>query len=64
MALYFDNEQFSDVQFVFPLSGQKLYAHKILLSVFSDHFRSMFGNQWKEAKQSEIMLPEDIGYDV
>lgn len=64
LATYFDSPQFSDVQFVFPVTGQRLYAHKILLSVFSDHFRSMFGREWKESSQNEIMLPEDIGYDV
>jgi len=64
LSAYFDNEQFSDVTFVFPATGQRLFAHRVLLSVFSDHFRSMFSNSWREAVENEITLPEDIAYDV
>ncbi|CAD7960223.1 unnamed protein product [Amoebophrya sp. A120] len=65
LGLYFDNPQFSDVCFVFPHErNQKLYAHRVLLSVFSEHFRSMFSHSWREATENEIRLPDDISYDV
>ena len=57
LASFFDSEQFSDVAFVFddsehagPGRRRVLRAHKVLLSVFSEHFASMFQGAWKESQ--------------
>ncbi|CAD7975380.1 unnamed protein product [Amoebophrya sp. A25] len=64
LATYFDSEQFSDVLFTFHGTSRKIYAHRILLSIFSEHFRSMFSNNWREARENEVRLPPDIEYSV
>ena len=54
LGQYFDNPQFSDIRFLFPHENRTIHAHKVLLSTFSEHFRSMFSNAWREATQSEV----------
>ena len=35
----------------FSVDGKLIYAHKMILKLFSDHFRRMFGNDWKDNSQ-------------
>ncbi|KAK9506719.1 hypothetical protein O3M35_008604 [Rhynocoris fuscipes] len=44
----FNNEEMSD--FIIKLNGCDLFAHKVILNYFSEHFRNMFKGQWKENK--------------
>ena len=38
-----NNSEFSDVQFT--VEGEVIYAHKLVLSARSDHFRALFGEK-------------------
>jgi len=64
LAEYFDNQQFSDVTFAFKNDSRKLYAHRVLLTLFSDHFRRLFTSGMRECHEECVMLPEDVSYDV
>jgi len=64
LAEYFDNSQFSDVTFAFTNDSRKLYAHRVLLTLFSDHFRRLFTSGMRECHEKCVMLPEDVSYDV
>ena len=54
---FFDDEEFSDVTFL--VEGQRVYGHKMVLSLVSDCFRAMFTtrNSFKEANLAEIEIP-------
>ena len=56
-----NDPEFSDVTFI--VQGHKFYAHKVILSLISDHFRSMFKSGMAESKMQEIVL-DDVSYPV
>ena len=43
-------QETSDV--AFSVEGKLTYAHKMVLKLRSEHFRSMFNNDWKENTDS------------
>ena len=53
---FFNDEEFSDVTFV--VQGQKVYGHKMVLSIVSDCFRAMFTTGFRESDQMEIEIPD------
>jgi len=61
MSEYLNREQFSDV--VFLVEGRRLYAHRILLTLFSDYFRRAFASGMRETYQPEIVI-EAISYET
>lgn len=61
MSEYLDNRQFSDVTFV--VEGKKLFAHRILLTVFSDYFRRALASGMRESFEDEMVI-ENISYDT
>eukprot|EP00929_Paragymnodinium_shiwhaense_P082862 TRINITY_DN43870_c0_g2_i1.p1 TRINITY_DN43870_c0_g2~~TRINITY_DN43870_c0_g2_i1.p1 ORF type:complete len:577 (-),score=93.11 TRINITY_DN43870_c0_g2_i1:117-1847(-) len=61
MTEYFNCEQFSDV--VFVVEGRRLYAHRILLTLFSDYFRRAFACGMRESFEPEVHI-EDVPYDT
>jgi len=52
-----DNESNADV--IFNVGGEKVYAHKAILSARCEKFRSMFQNNMLESGQNEIHLQID-----
>jgi len=58
---FFNDEDFSDVTFV--VQGQKVYGHKMVLSLVSDCFRAMFTTGFRESKEMEIEIP-DCSYEA
>jgi hypothetical protein len=53
---FFNDEEFSDVTFV--VQGQKVYGHKMVLSIVSDCFRAMFTTGFRESDALEIEIPD------
>ena len=47
----------------FIVEGKKFYAHKIVLSLISEHFRGMFKSGMAESKMEEIVI-DDVTYPV
>eukprot|EP00397_Hematodinium_sp_SG-2012_P014532 GEMP01014776.1.p1 GENE.GEMP01014776.1~~GEMP01014776.1.p1 ORF type:complete len:557 (+),score=82.00 GEMP01014776.1:1-1671(+) len=64
MSEYFDNEQFSDVTFAFTNDTRTLHAHRVLLALFSEHFRRMFSSGMRECHEPSVVLPDEVSYDV
>lgn len=58
---FFNDEEFSDVTFV--VQGQKVYGHKMVLSIVSDCFRAMFTTGFRESQEMEIEIP-DCSYEA
>ena len=58
---FFNDEDFSDVTFV--VQGQKVYGHKMVLSIVSDCFRAMFTTGFRESQAMEIEIP-DCSYEA
>ena len=58
---YFMNESVSDV--VFVVEGQRIPAMKSILSFKSKVFRTMFGGDFKESKDKEVLI-EDTTYEA
>lgn len=56
MRHFFNDEEFSDVTFV--VQGQKVYAHKMVLSIVSDCFRAMFTTGFRESQALEIEISD------
>ena len=52
---------YSDITFI--VEGRKFYAHKIVLSLISEHFHVMFCSGMKDSKINEIVI-EDISYPI
>ena len=46
----FDNQKWSDVRFL--VEGQTVYGHKMILSMGSPVFRSMFYGELKETRET------------
>merc|ERR1719277_327141 len=61
MSEYMNKEQFSDV--VFVIEGRRLFAHRILLTLFSDYFRRAFACGMRETFEPEIVI-EGISHDT
>ena len=58
---YFMNESVSDVWFV--VEGQRIPAMKSILSLKSKVFRTMFGGDFKESEDKEVVI-EDTTYEA
>lgn len=58
---FFNDEEFSDVTFI--VQGQKVYGHKMVLSIVSDCFRAMFTSGFRESESMEIEIP-DCSYEA
>lgn len=54
IAKLHSTSDFSDMQFVFPSTSEKIPAHKLLLSSASPVFRAMLSGNWKENDIVEI----------
>mmetsp|Transcript_118452 Transcript_118452/g.340141 ORF Transcript_118452/g.340141 Transcript_118452/m.340141 type:complete len:579 (-) Transcript_118452:38-1774(-) len=61
MSEYLNKEQFSDV--AFRVEGRRLFAHRIILTLFSDYFRRAFACGMRETFEPEIVI-EDISYET
>merc|ERR1719188_1647575 len=61
MSEYMNKQQFSDV--VFVVEGRRLYAHRVLLTLFSDYFRRAFACGMRETYEPEIVI-EEISYET
>jgi len=57
---FFNDEEFSDVTFV--VQDRKVYAHKMVLSMVSNYFRTMFTSGFRESESGEVEIP-DCSYD-
>lgn len=55
---FFNDPEFADVVFVVGESKDKVYGHKMVLSIVSDCFRAMFTNGFKESEATEICIPD------
>lgn len=53
---FHNDEEFSDVTFL--VEGQKVYGHKMVLSIVSDCFRAMFTTGFRETEALEIKIPD------
>lgn len=56
-----NDPEYSDITFI--VEGRKFYAHKIVLSLISEHFHCMFCSGMQESKQSEIVI-DDVSYSI
>lgn len=61
MAEYLNREQFSDV--IFLVEGKRLYAHRMLLTLFSDYFRRFFSCGMRESYEPEVVI-EEVSYET
>lgn len=53
---FYNNEEFSDV--IFLVEGQRVFGHKMILSIVSDCFRAMFTTGFRESETgAEIEIP-------
>jgi BTB/POZ domain/Kelch motif len=55
---FFNDPEFADVVFVVGDHHDKVYGHKMVLSIVSDCFRAMFTTGFKEADAMEINIPD------
>jgi BTB/POZ domain/Kelch motif len=53
-----NDPEFADVVFFVGDSREKVYAHKMVLSIVSDCFRAMFTTGFKESAATEISIPD------
>lgn len=53
---FFNDDEFADVTFI--VQGQKVYGHKMILSIVSECFRAMFTTGFRESDQHEIEIPD------
>lgn len=51
---FFNEEEFSDVTFL--VQGQRVFGHKMVLSIVSDCFRAMFTTGFREENENEIEI--------
>lgn len=59
---FFNDEEFSDVTFL--VQGQRVYGHKMVLSIVSECFRAMFTSGFRESESNmEIPIP-DCSYEA
>ncbi len=57
MEKYFENESFTDVEFLFDC-GSKIKAHRIILAANSTYFNNMLNGQWKGYGMEAIPFKE------
>jgi hypothetical protein len=53
---FFNDEEFADVTFL--VQGQRVYGHKLVLSMVSECFRAMFTTGFRESNAMEIDIPD------
>jgi leucine-zipper-like transcriptional regulator 1 len=53
---FFNDEEFADVTFI--VQGQKVFGHKMVLSIVSECFRAMFTTGFRESEEMEIEIPD------
>lgn len=58
---FFNDEEFSDVTFL--VEDRKIYAHKMVLSMVSNYFRTMFTSGFRESASGEVEI-SDVPYDA
>ena len=59
---FYNNDEFSDV--IFLVEGQRVFGHKMILSIVSDCFRAMFTTGFRESEAgAEIEIP-GCSYDA
>jgi RCC1 and BTB domain-containing protein len=58
---FFNDEEFSDVTFL--VQGRKVHAHKMILSMVSQYFRTMFTSGFRESESIEVAIP-DCSYNA
>jgi N-acetylneuraminic acid mutarotase len=56
-----NDPEYSDITFI--VEGRKFFAHKIVLSLISEHFHCMFCSGMKESKTSEIVI-DDVSFPI
>ena len=56
-----NDPEYSDITFI--VEGRKFYAHKIVLSLISEHFHCMFCSGMQESQTKEIVI-EDVSYPI
>ena len=56
-----NDPEYSDI--IFIVEGRKFYAHKIILSLMSEHFHWMFISGMQESTKTEIEI-EDVSYPI
>jgi len=61
MSEYLNKQQFSDVTFV--VEGRRLYAHRVLLTLFSEYFQRAFACGMRETFEPEIII-EGISFET
>mmetsp|Transcript_70402 Transcript_70402/g.155742 ORF Transcript_70402/g.155742 Transcript_70402/m.155742 type:complete len:553 (-) Transcript_70402:123-1781(-) len=61
MSEYLNKQQFSDVTFI--VEGRRLYAHRILLTLFSDYFHRAFACGMRETFEPDIII-EGTSYET
>jgi len=57
-----NNPDFSDICFI--VESREFYAHKLVLSILSEKFASMFKSGWQEATTKRQIELKDISYPV
>lgn len=57
-----NNPDFSDI--TFKVEGREFYAHKLVLSILSKKFSSMFKSGFKESVGKKVIEIKDISYPV
>ncbi|CAG8509407.1 13905_t:CDS:2 [Acaulospora morrowiae] len=60
---FFDNKKFSDVEFVFEDTDEKLRASKTILASRSNYFNTMFNGHWVESNTNAIHI-KDVSYEI
>lgn len=55
---FFNDPEFADVVFIVGENKDKVYGHKMVLSIVSDCFRAMFTTGFKESAAMEINIPD------
>jgi BTB/POZ domain/Kelch motif len=55
---FFNDPEFADVVFIVGENRDKVYGHKMVLSIVSDCFRAMFTTGFKESADTEICIPD------
>ncbi len=56
-----NDPEYSDITFI--VENKKFYAHKIVLSLISEHFHVMFCSGMMDSKTNEIVI-EDVSYPI
>ncbi|CAG8491653.1 3804_t:CDS:1 [Ambispora gerdemannii] len=59
---WIDQKEFSDITFTFP-QGEKIHAHRLILSKRSEYFNKMFMGLWNEADSDTIAIKE-VSYET